>query len=321
MKLIGFIHVILLVYIIAALSFWWLSLEKQSNIIYQTEIVSLREHIDISKTPLEYAKAKEKLDTRKEIRSKQYLGEGLTFLVVIFMGSIIVLNAYRFNTKLTKQQNNFMLSVTHELKSPLAAIKLSLQTLKRHQLALEKQNQIIDKCVVESDRLTELCNNILIASQMEGGQYKNIWQPIPLHQFIENTISSYQIHYSNRILSGHIDEIEVDTDKVLLQLAVNNLIENALKYSPNDSNITIQLTKVGKRAIIAIKDLGSGIASEEKKKIFKQFYRVGNEITRKTKGTGLGLYLTSKIIYSLKGNVSVKDNVPQGSIFEISLKI
>lgn len=321
MKFFSFIHLLLLAYIIAALSFWWLSLERQSRIIYQNEIIALKEHINQTLEPQRYAEAKAKIEGRKSNRSKQYLGEGLTFLLVIMVGSFIVYSTYRFNNKLSRQQNNFMLSVTHELKSPIAAMKLTLQTLQRHQINAEKQQQLLDKCVHESDRLNDLCNNILIASQMEGGQYKNEWQNINLSQLLDNTFETYQNRYPKRFSITRQKDIQVTSDAILLQLALNNLIENALKYTPKDSLITLKIHQKDRSAIISVEDQGRGIPDEEKKKIFNQFYRIGDEQTRNTKGTGLGLYLSRKIVKSLGGQLIVKDNKPQGAIFEIKLPI
>lgn len=319
MRFFSFLHLLLLAYIIAALSFWWMSLEKQSRIIYNSEISALKEHINAENFPVKYEEAKQQIDIRKQNRSNQYLGEGLTFLLVILIGSSIVYTTYRFSSKLSRQQNNFMLSVTHELKSPIAAMKLTLQTLQRHQLDEEKQQQLLGKCVIEADRLNDLCNNILIASQMEGGQYANEWQKVSISDMVQSSFEAYQSRYPNRFVLQHQSNIWADTDKMLLQLVINNVLENGIKYTPKDSAIELHLSQQNDKVIIAIKDAGQGISDEEKKKIFNQFYRIGDENTRKTKGTGLGLYLSKKIMKSLKGSIVVKDNLPQGSIFEISL--
>lgn len=319
MKFQSIIHVLLLAYIIAALSFWWLSLEKQSRIIYDKEMIALNESIDAETYPVKYRRVEEQIEVRKSKRSKQYLGEGLTFLFVILVGSSIVYTTYRFSSKLSRQQNNFMLSVTHELKSPIAAMKLTLQTLQKHKLDEEKQKELLSRCVKEADRLNELCNNILIASQMEGGQYKNVWQNESVSELAYASFETYNVRYPNRFTHEIQSGITTLTDKMLLQLALNNLLENAVKYTPADKIITIALAQNNNTVLISVKDEGPGIPEPERKKIFDKFYRIGNEDTRKTKGTGLGLYLTKKIMVYLKGNVALKDNKPAGSIFEITL--
>jgi signal transduction histidine kinase len=319
MKFQSIIHVLLLAYIIAALSFWWLSLEKQSRVIYDKELIALQEGMDASVYPVKYERLKEEISVRKSKRSKQYLGEGLTFLFVILVGSSIVYTTHRFSNRLSRQQNNFMLSVTHELKSPIAAMKLTLQTLQKHKLDEQKQAELLQRCITESDRLHELCNNILIASQMEGGQYQKEWGEVSLSDLVHSCFEAYNTRYPQRFIAQISEGITAETDKMLLQLAINNLLENAVKYTPADQPVLVVLQQHQKKALICVKDLGPGIKDEEKKKVFEKFYRVGNEDTRKTKGTGLGLYLTKRIMVYLKGSISLKDNKPQGSIFEISV--
>lgn len=319
MKFYSALHLLLLVYIFAALSFWWLSLEKQSRIIYDQEMITANEHFAADGDNSKYINLAQQIELRKSKRSKQYLGEGLTFLFVILVGSSIVYTTYRFNSKLSRQQNNFMLSVTHELKSPIAAMKLTLQTLQKHKLDEDKQQQLLKRCIVESDRLNELCNNILIASQMEGGQYQKEWQTISVSEVVQQAFESYQNRYPGRFVAEISPDISADTDKMLLQLAINNVLENAIKYTPKDKPVIVALHMQNGDSVLSVKDFGSGIRDAEKKKIFDQFYRIGDENTRKAKGTGLGLYLSKKIMKTLKGSIVVKDNLPNGSIFEITI--
>lgn len=317
MKFQSIIHVLLLAYIIAALSFWWLSLEKQSRIIYDKEIAALNQQVDSAQYRVKYHRIKEQILLRKNTRSKQYLGEGLTFLFVILVGSSIVYTTYRLSNKLSRQQSNFMLSVTHELKSPIAAMKLTLQTLQKHRLDEQKQQHLLHRCLEEADRLNELCNNILITSQMEGGQYHNDWQQISVTDLAQASYEAYSARYPSRFVSDIQSGLHAHTDRLLLQLCLNNLLENAVKYTPAGSPITLSLSLQGKQILLAVKDEGPGIPDAEQKKVFDKFYRMGNEDTRKAKGTGLGLYLTKKIMHYLKGGIVLKDNKPKGCVFEL----
>jgi K+-sensing histidine kinase KdpD len=106
----------------------------------------------------------------------------------------------------------------------------------------------------------------------------------------------------------------------MLQIALNNLIDNAIKYSPKDAAITILLQQKNQRIQLLVQDLGKGIGDEEKKKVFDKFYRVGNEATKGAKGTGLGLYLTKKIASQHKASIFVTDNTPTGSSFAIAFQ-
>lgn len=315
------VYTLLLVYIIAALVFWGLSLQKQSKIIFEMEKQNLHEKIDSTINPLAYQSKLQELESKKARRKSQYIGEGSTFFAVIIIGAVVVYSSFRRSVRLSRQQNNFMLSVTHELKSPIAAMKLNLQTLERHKLDEEKKNQLVARCIYEANRLNDLCNNMLIASQMEGRQYRSAKEKVDLSVLVEHALEDYMVRYPGRFEEGSIFRAELNGDRVLLNMAINNLLENAIKYTPDDKVISIQLTTANNIATLQVIDQGIGIPDKEKSKIFNKFYRVGNEETRKTKGTGLGLYLTSRIVQQHRGKISVKDNEPQGSIFEISLPL
>ena len=110
-------------------------------------------------------------------------------------------------------------------------------------------------------------------------------------------------------------------EELLLQMMMNNLVENAIKYSPKDKPITIGLSKENKQILFSVKDEGEGIAEAEKGKIFEKFYRIGNELTRTTKGTGLGLYLCKMIVKDHGGHINIKSIVGGGSEFLVTFKV
>lgn len=313
------VYVLLLGYIITALIFWGLSLQRQSINIYEQSRTSLKEHIDSTENPLRYNQQLDILKKQKEKRKAQYIGEGATFMLVILIGAAVVYSSFRRSLRLSRQQNNFMLSVTHELKSPIAAMKLNLQTLEKYgtSLADNKREMLIDRTIHESNRLNDLCNNMLIASQMEGHQYIAAREKFDLAQLTEYSVKDYAARYPGRFEADIAEGLEVFGDKLLVQMAINNLLENAIKYTPADTPVVISLTRKNKDGVLEVADRGNGIPDEEKKKIFNKFYRVGNENTRKTKGTGLGLYLTKKIMKEHKGRIAVRNNEPVGTIFEL----
>ncbi len=315
------VYILLLVYIIAALVFWSISLQKQSRVIYGLELSTLHEKIDSTRNPQEYYTQLKVLDDKLESRHKQYIGEGSTFMLVILIGAAVVYSSFRRSIRLSRQQNNFMLSVTHELKSPIAAMKLNLQTLERHQLDEEKKKLLTGRCVHEANRLNDLCNNMLLASQMEGRQYVAAKEKLHLSELVEKAVSDYSGRYPGRFAKGVIDDVTINGDRLLMEMALNNLLENAVKYTPADKPVSVSLLRKKHTAQLQVADEGPGIPDKEKPKIFNKFYRVGNEETRKSKGTGLGLYLTARIVKQHKGKISISDNQPRGSVFEISLPL
>lgn len=321
MRLFSSVYLVLLGYIIAALIFWYITLLKQNDRIFAQEVVLLETRVDSTQQPDVYNRNLGILIRSHHMRKSQYIGEGTTFLVVILIGASVVWSSFRRSLRLSRQQNNFMLSVTHELKSPIAAMKLNLQTLERHHLDAEKSKQLIDRCIKESNRLNDLCNNMLFASQIEGRQYVAAKEKFNLSEMVEDSVSDYAHRYPRVFEEDIMEDCKLAGDKVMLQMAVNNLLENAVKYTPADKPISIVLTRRQNYAVIQVIDQGPGISHDEKKKIFNKFYRIGSEASRKATGTGLGLYLTCKIISQHKGKITVKDNTPGGSIFEICLPI
>ncbi len=313
------IYTLLLLYSIAALLFWGFSLSRQSHRIYDIERELLTERVDSTSQPQAYAAELARLNRRLDSRRKQFIGEGSTLLIILFTGAVVVYTSLQRKVRLQRQQANFMLAVTHELKTPIAAIKLSLQTLQRPQLTDAQRSQLLSRSINESDRLAELCNNMLITSQIEGRQYKKLSEHIDLSELVERSVDIYTARYPDRITANISAGCAVKGDALLLSLALNNLLENAVKYTPPDTPIEVSLQKVKDGMMLQIADSGAGIRDAEKGKIFSKFYRIGDEATRKTKGTGLGLYLTKRIVAQHKGRICIKDNQPQGAVFQITL--
>ena len=213
-----------------------------------------------------------------------------------------------------------MLAVTHELKTPIAVTKLSLETMKRHQLSEEKQQKLLGDAINETERLDMLCNNILLSSQMESGGYQSNKQEFNCSSMTHLAVSSFAKRYPSRKFEVDIpEEVLGFGEEFLIRLVLNNLIENAIKYTPANMPITVSLAENSQEITISVADLGNGIADNDKSKVFEKFYRLEDEQIRKTKGTGLGLYLSSKIIHDHKGELSVTDNHPNGCIFKIVL--
>ncbi len=321
MRIFTSIYILILAYIIAALVFWELQLQKQSGRIYAQEVITLRGQVDSTAFPDVYRNEMSVLTEKLNARTTQYVSEGSIFLLVILIGAAVVYGSFNRRIMLSRQQNNFMLAVTHELKSPVAAIKLNLQTLEKHRLDEDKRKLLIDRCINESDRLNDLCNNMLFTSRIEGRQYKPTKEVFSLSEMAEEIVSEYAGRYSRNFEEDIETGCNVYGDINMLKIAINNIIENAIKYTPPNSTIALKLTINQKTATLSIADQGQGIPDTEKKRIFEKFYRTGNEESRKTKGTGLGLYLGSKIIAQHKGKMTVKDNVPTGAIFEIQLPL
>lgn len=155
----------LLAYIIAALIWWFISLEKQnremSQLQYQLAVNEVTSQEQLHRTQIA-------IQAEQSRHQRKFIAEGITFLAVILAGGIFVISAVRKKLKLQQQQQDFMMAITHELKTPIAVTKLNLETLKKHQLDESRKNKIIQMTIDETNRLNALTNNILLSSQMEG---------------------------------------------------------------------------------------------------------------------------------------------------------
>lgn len=314
-RYINYMYWLLLIYMLAALAWWYVELVEQNQYNYalQKAMVNERRGPDMA---IDLAR----IEDARIRNSKQYIGEGLTFLIIIVVASGIVYIAVRRQFNLHRQQKNFMMAVTHELKTPIAVTKLSLETLKRHKLDEEKQKKILTDAISETDRLNTLCNNILLSSQYDAGGYKMDRQPFDISVLVQHTVAEMIKRYPSRTFYHSIqEELVMNGDAFLLGLVLNNLLENAVKYTKPDVLVSLLLKDEKERILISVVDEGEGIPDREKSRIFDKFYRMGDEAKRKTKGTGLGLYLSTKIVRDHHGILKVTDNQPQGANFTIAL--
>jgi signal transduction histidine kinase len=316
LKFVNFIYWVFLTYMIAAFIWWYVSLEKQNSEIATVKFQSIR-----TDDPALYEKVKaiEAFEARK---TKQYIYEGVTFLFLFLLGAIYVYRSLLKQLRYSNQQQNFMMAVTHELKTPIAITQLNIETLLKRELDPAQKKMLIENTLKETHRLDALCNNILLASQLDMGKYESNMQLIDLSDLIQKLIHSFQERFEQRKLILTITpSVFIQAEPLLIQLLVNNLLDNAHKYSTIATPITVLLTTQENQIQLIIKDEGVGIPMVERDKIFEKFYRIGDESTRTTKGTGLGLYLCKKISEFHQATITVDANMPNGSVFKINFPI
>jgi signal transduction histidine kinase len=302
---------ILLIYIVTGLAWWFIALQDANRAITAHQLEQLKPD-----DPGFVVRHQEILTEEKK-KTARNIGEGSTYLGLILLGAIFVYLEVRRTIRLQLQQQNFMMAVTHELKTPIAVTKLNLETLLKHRLDESKQQKMIQAALQETNRLDTLATNILVASQLEG-EYVQSKESLDLSAIVTHSMQDFRHRFPDRRWEQRIEPgCMLLGDALLLQLLVNNLIENALKYSPKEGVITVSLERRGRGIALAVADQGQGIPDDEKKKIFDKFYRAGQEATRQTKGTGLGLYLCRKIAEDRDATLKVADNSPVGSIFTV----
>lgn len=246
-------------------------------------------------------------------------GEAGLLILSMSIGIWLMNRGYTKEIEVARQKRNFLLSITHELKSPLAAIRLVFDTFRRRNLTSDQLKLLSENGLKDTERLKSLVENLLLAARMEDNYQpgKEAW---PISEVMRPAINEIMLRYSHVELDMVLEkEIVVEVEKQGIQILLSNLFENAIKYSGSDPVIQVKIEEKDKNVIINISDNGIGIPDEEKSKVFNKFYRIGSEETRTTKGTGLGLYIVEGIVKAHKGKIEILNNKPKGTIFKITL--
>jgi two-component system, OmpR family, sensor histidine kinase CiaH len=318
-ELVFYIFWFLLAYIIAALVWWFISLSQQADSMAKYREQQLRFTVDSVRQREQFVQEFNEIHSEKRRDKTKFIAEGVTFMLVILVGASYGYRSVRKQFRMQQQQQNFMMAVTHELKTPIAVANLNLETLQKHKLDEATRQKFIQMTLQETHRLHSLTSNILVASQLEHGAYKRSEEELDLSQLTISCIEDFRQRFPERKWEMDIEpEIAVEGDALLLEIMINNLLENAHKYSPKAKPIFITLKRQQDSGVLQVKDEGPGVPDREKKKIFDKFYRIGNEEVRKTKGTGLGLTLCLKIAKDHHADINVTNNLPSGSIFTIT---
>lgn len=289
---------ILVFYVIAQFSWWWYLIFKLNHALVPDEEFYTRIIWMIS-------------------------GEGLVFFILLIVGIVAVRNAFKRQVNLAKREENFLLSVSHELKTPIASVQLFLQTLQKHDHLTEMEKQkMYSNSLKEVNRLDSIVSNILTARQIESGESTLQKEKIQLDDFITKRVEILKSTLAkNHTIYLNLKPIETYIDKLSFESILTNLIENSVKYSDKGSEIKIDLTSTNSNFTLSISDYGLGITNEEKKHIFNKFYRVQSDLTRHTKGTGLGLFIIKHLVNSHQGTIKLLDNKPKGLIVKICIPI
>lgn len=261
-------------------------------------------------------------DAQLSKRIGMVFGEGAVFLLILCFGIYRIRKSISKEIAFQQQQQNFLLTITHELKTPIAALKLFIQTLQKHHLSEEKKQSILKGALDENERLSQLIENILNASKAENKQFLLQKQAIELVAFCQIIMERYRARYHHDVLVMNApDNLYFSADQHMLEAILINLIENALKYGGTAQQIRLDIEQLDRFVAIKIADEGPGIEPKERPHIFEKFYRVGSEEIRKQAGSGLGLFIVSEYVRLHNGSIRYLDNKPKGSIFEIILPI
>lgn len=251
------------------------------------------------------------------------LGEGMVFTTLLLIGFIYTYKAYKKEIELSRKQKNFLLSVTHEFKTPISSLRLFLETIHKRDLDPKQKEEFITRALNDVDRLNGITENILLAAKIDLQAFPVSKSKIDfsalMHRVIDDLL--FSVGKNHKTIKEIQSNIVFDADENSLVSIVTNLYDNAVKYSPENSDINISLSEKNKEIILRISDQGSGIPEDRYKLIFEKFYRIQDEETRSAKGTGLGLYITRHFTEQHKGKIKVSKNNPKGTIMEIRFPI
>lgn len=311
----------IVIFYVFAFLFWWSYLLYSKTGQHFSDVSnykSLQYEVYTGNNQIDFFSTEEFKELDKNFTRQKFMiiTEGMVFFAILLLGMFKVHKSFKQEINMARQQKNFLLSITHELKSPLSSIKLMNQTIKKRDLPKNKQVELLDSSLSEVERLENLVENILITAKIDNNQFgfnkEKIDISIICNQMSKNYQNRKDIEFSSNIESN----IEIIGDKICLNSIISNLIDNAVKYA-HQQKVSLNLIKENNKAVLEISDTGNGIPDNEKPKVFDKFYRIGNEETRAAKGTGLGLYIVKQLVYYHNAKIFVLNNSPKGTVFKI----
>jgi signal transduction histidine kinase len=252
------------------------------------------------------------------------LSIGATFILLLVVGVVIYLVLSIKAINLTRRQSNFIDSVTHELKSPIASMKLYLQTLNRHQVSQPLQADFHRFMLEDLARLDHLINQMLEAGRLDAEPPKGEDEDMDLAELLNDCAAAVCMNY--RVPA---DTVRLDLQpgvvvgrRIDLDIIFRNVIDNAVKYAGTPPRVEVSLRPSAKGQIVArIADNGRGIPQHLRRKIFGRFVRLGLELEREKPGTGLGLYIARTLVRRQHGQIRVRDpEKGPGTVFEVQLR-
>lgn len=251
------------------------------------------------------------------------LAVGTVFLVLVLVGTVLYLTLSIKAINLNQRQSNFIDSVTHELKSPIASLKLYLQTLNRRPVGQEQAADFYRFMLEDVERLDLLINHLLDAARLEheelsADQPLDVDLPALLGTCAAAACTRY--HVPPTAVQILVPPVSVRGLAVDVDLVFRNLLDNAVKYAGSPPMVTVEARVEGDRVVTQIADNGRGIPLPLRRKIFGRFVRLGLELEREKPGTGLGLYIVRTVVKRMRGKITLRDRVPgPGTVFEVEL--
>ena len=313
---------LLLIYIILAAGWWTILLFRLNRQSHEAQLKLYHLEQQIKNPGIDGPPENIEEVTAQFRRKKNMIaGETIFFLISIVAGAILIHRANRERIDLARRQRNFILAVTHELKTPLTAIQMVLETFIRRKPNEEQQKLLVNGAMEETQRLKYLVENLLTVAR-SGELKKEDGEPTDLHMHLQEIVQRYRQTFPNAKINYRPEAVKsiVKGSRDDIYQVFTNLFDNAFKYAGEHCSIGLSTQNADNDIVILFTDNGPGIPDEEKKNIFKLFYRIGTEEYHHKPGTGVGLYIVHTLVSRLQGTVSLEDQQPQGLAVRIIFK-
>jgi signal transduction histidine kinase len=257
-----------------------------------------------------------------EGRANRLVWEGGFFLVVLIAGMAILTRTLRHDRELRRRQQNFLAAVSHEFKSPLASMQLAAETLVLRSADPDSKRlgqRMLDDC----ERLLRMVDNLLDTTRIEEGRHKVQLEQTALTSAVAATVDAFADHAARHDITMDQSvppELKLAVDRTALDTMLRNLVDNAIKacIAGGGHRVTIDAAAEGDRLRLSVHDDGLGFPPEEAGLMFEKFHRLGDELTRKTPGTGLGLYIVKRLAELCSANIEATSAGPgQGAIMTL----
>ena len=250
--------------------------------------------------------------------------EGGAFLAAIVTAVGLLWRAMRREGAYERQHQNFISAVTHELKTPIAGIRLALETVLSGRVDDDGRKRFLGNALADSERLADLVEKVLEVTRYAGGAHRLRMSLGDLSQLVEEEVVAAERRAAARGVTVEADVVpgvQATFDPEAIAIVISNLIENALKYADSgEPRVGIRLAVEGGEAVLEVRDNGVGIAAYELESIFKAFYRAGDEVTRRTPGTGIGLFVAREIVEGHGGKLTASSPGPgRGATLRLAL--
>lgn len=292
-------------YMLVALIWWAILLQKQNS--------------QLNSVYTQHAHLAELADYNYQSTKQMIMGEALVFGLALVVGMWLIYRSYASEVKTEQNKSNFLLSVTHELRSPLTGISLNLETLKKMTSLPPLADQSLSYAQQETERLKVIVENLL-SSKANLNNLSNprvVLHEVNLQSIVQQVITN---HYPHALVSmsteGNPVNILAENESIIT--IYRNLLDNALKYSPENANIIVKINYSTDSVQLSVKDQAPHIPTKDYKAIFNAFHRIEDERVRTSKGIGLGLYLAQNAAKKIGGKINVA-HYESGNIFTLSI--